>query len=156
MSAIKIGCGASRITPELGVSMAGYFTERKATAIHDDLYAKAMIFDDGNVSAGLLCCDLICLHKDEVAKIRKIISDKTGVKGENVMICATHTHTGPRTRTFRMSEDDEVTLQWLEGLPERAAQAAVSAMDNLELCDIAGGISYEDRIAFNRRYRMKD
>lgn len=156
MSVIKIGCGASRITPELGASMAGYFNERKATAIHDDLYAKAMIFNDGSVSAGLLCCDLICLHKDEVARIREIFSAKTGIKGENVMICATHTHTGPRTRMFRMSADDKVTPRWLEGLPEKAAQAAVEALDNLELCEIAGGISYEDRIAFNRRYRMKD
>ena len=156
MSTLNIGCGASRITPELGVSMAGYFTERKATAIHDELYAKAMIFNDGTVSAGLLCCDLICLHKNEVARIREIISEKTGMKGENVMVCATHTHTGPQTRTFRMSEDDKVTPRWLEGLPEKAAQAAVEAMGNLEPCEIAGGISYEDRIAFNRRYRMKD
>jgi hypothetical protein len=29
-------------------------------------------------------------------------------------------------------------------------------MGNLEPCEIASGISYEDRIAFNRRYRMKD
>ncbi|MFQ6043932.1 MAG: hypothetical protein ACE5PV_24025 [Candidatus Poribacteria bacterium] len=156
MSAIKIGCGASRITPEPGVSMAGYFTERKATAIHDDLYAKAMIFDDGTVSGGLLCCDLICVHKDEVAKIREIISEKTGLKGENVMICATHTHTGSETRRARIGEDDEATLRWLSGFPERAAQAAVEAMGNLEPCEIEGGISYEDRIAFNRRYRMKD
>ena len=156
MSVINIGCCTSKITPELGVSMAGYFTERKSTAIHDDLYAKAMIFDDGTVSAGLLCCDLICIHKDDIARMREIISEKTGMKGENVMICATHTHTGPRTRTFRMSEDDKVTPQWLKSLPEKAAQAAVEAMGNLEPCEIAGGISYEDRIAFNRRYRMKD
>lgn len=156
MSVIKIGCGASKITPELGVSIAGYFTERKATAIHDDLYAKAIIFDDGNVFAGLLCCDLICIHQDDVARIRNIISEKTGMKGENVMICATHTHTGPQTRKFRMSEDDKVTPRWLEGFPERAAQAAVEAMGNLEPCEIAGGISYEDRITFNRRYHMKD
>jgi hypothetical protein len=156
MSGIKIGCGASKITPGLGVSIAGYFTERKATAIHDDLYAKAIIFDDGNVFAGLLCCDLICIHKDDVARIRDIISKKTGMKGENVMICATHTHTGPQTRKFRMSENDKVTPQWLEGFPEKAAQAVIEAMGNLEPCEIAGGISYEDRIAFNRRYRMKD
>jgi len=156
MSVIKIGCGASKITPELGASMAGYFNERKATAIHDDLYAKAMIFDDGDVVAGLLCCDLICISKEDIAKIRDIISAKTGLKGENVMICATHTHTGPRTRTFRMNGDDEVTHQWLKGFPERAAQAAVEAVDNLEPVEILGGISYEDRIAFNRRYRMKD
>jgi neutral ceramidase len=156
MSTIRIGCGMSKITPGLGVSMAGYFSERKAAAIHDDLYAKTMIFDDGTVSAGILCCDLICIHKDEVARIREIISRETGIKGENVMVCATHTHTGPQTRSFRIKEDAEPTLRWLEGFPERAAQAVIEAMDDLEPCEIAGGVSLEDRIAFNRRYRMKD
>lgn len=66
MSNIKIGFGASRITPSIGVFMAGYFHERKATAIHDDLYAKAMIFDDGNVISGILCCDLISLDRKSV------------------------------------------------------------------------------------------
>ena len=55
-----------------------------------------------------------------------------------------------------MSEDDEVTFRWLEGFSKIAAQAAVEAMENLEPCEIEGGISLEDRIAFNRRYRMKD
>jgi hypothetical protein len=50
MSAIKMGFGASKITPEIGAFMAGYFHERQATAVHDDLFAKAMIFDVGFVS----------------------------------------------------------------------------------------------------------
>lgn len=156
MSTIKIGCGVSKITPGLGVSLAGYFEDRKATAVHDELHAKAMIFDDGSVTAGILCCDLICIHQDEVARIRQIISEKAGIKGENMLICGTHTHTGPQTRIFRIGTDDEPTLRWLESFPERAAQAVTEAMNNLEYCQIAGGISYEDRIAFNRRYRMKD
>lgn len=156
MLSAKIGCGASKITPGLGVSMAGYFHDRKATSIHDDLYAKAMIFHDGSISAGLLCCDLICIHRDEVAQIREAISKETGIKGENILVCGTHTHTGPQTRSFRINEDEGPTVQWLKGFPERAAQAAIQAMDNLEPCQISGGVSLEDRIAFNRRYRMKD
>lgn len=156
MSQIKVGCGESIISPGLGVLMAGYFEERKSTAIHDDLYAKAMIFNDGNETAGLLCCDLICIHKDEVAKIRQIISEKAGIKGENILICGTHTHTGPQTRGFRINPEEKPTIQWLEEFPERAAQAVIEAMKNLETCKISGGVSFEDRIAFNRRYLMKD
>jgi len=156
MSKIKIGCGQSVISPGLGVLMAGYFEERKSTGIHDDLFARAMIFHDGDNVAGLLCCDLICIHKDEIAKIRQIISEKTNMEGKNFLICGTHTHTGPQTRGFRVSSEEKPTLKWLEEFPEKAAQAVVEAMDNLEECSISGGISLEDRIAFNRRYRMKD
>jgi neutral ceramidase len=153
---VKVGFGASKITPGLGVFMAGYFHERQATAVHDDLYAKAMIFDDGETVAGILCCDLICLHSGEVKKVRDLISEKTGIKGENIMVCATHTHTGPQTRSFRIPEGGDVTIKWLEEFPEMAVKAVIDAKDNLEECAIAGGISYEDRIAFNRRYKMKD
>jgi len=81
MATVKTGFGASKITPERGVLMAGYFEERRSTATHDDLYAKAMIFDDGETSAGILCCDLICLQKDEVVKIRDIVSKKNWHEG---------------------------------------------------------------------------
>lgn len=156
MSKIKIGCGSAKITPGLGVAMAGYFHEREASAIHDALHAKALVFTDEDITAGLLCCDLICIPKDVSASIRENITKQTSVKGKNVMVCGTHTHTGPRMRRSRISEYVDPTLQWLDSFPEKAAQAVAEAMDNLEPCEIAGGISLEDRIAFNRRYRMKD
>jgi len=152
----KIGFGASKITPGLGAFMAGYFHERQATAIHDDLFAKAMVFDDGKTVAAILACDIICLVADEVAKVREVISKKTGIDGKNIMVCCTHTHTGPQTRTFRMPEGAEVTLKWLDEFPEMASLAVIKAMSNLEPCTMSEGIAYEDRIAFNRRYHMKD
>ena len=156
MSDMRVGCGAAAITPGLGAYMAGYFEEREATAIHDDLYARALVFDDGNVAVGLLCCDLICLQAEEVAKIREAIARQTDIPGEHVLVCATHTHTGPRTRRFRIQEKGGLTLEWLDGFSERAAQAVVEAAGSLESCTVEGGTSLEDRIAFNRRYRMKD
>ncbi len=156
MSALRIGFGASKITPGLGAYMAGYFHERQATAIHDDLFAKAMLFDDGNTIAGILACDLICLTADEVARVRETIHKKTGIDSKNIMVCCTHTHTGPRTRTFRMPEGADETQKWLAHFPEMASLAVVKAMSDLETRAISEGIAYEDRIAFNRRYHMKD
>jgi len=156
MSQMKLGCGIAKITPGLGVFMAGYFEERKATAIHDDLYARALVFKDDDVTAALLCCDVISIHRNQVAAIQKRVAGHTEIKPENVMVCATHTHTGPVTRMSRVKEGAEPTLQWLDSFPERAAQAVIDAASNLEACEIFGASSQEDRIAFNRRYRMRD
>jgi len=136
--------------------MAGYFEKRQATAIHDDLYARALVFDDGNTAAALVCCDLICLPAELVARVREAIAQRTGLAGENVLVCATHTHTGPETRPSRFGEEARPTVEWLESFPERAARAVVDAMGNREPCTVSGGQAFEDRIAFNRRYRMKD
>ena len=40
-SEVRVGAAAVVITPPLGVPMAGYYSERGATAVHDDLFARA-------------------------------------------------------------------------------------------------------------------
>ena len=155
MNRIDVGFGSSLVTPGLGVYMAGYFEKRRSTAMHDELYARAMVFDDGATRGALLCCDLITVPAEEVAKIREIVEARTGIPGKNVMVCGTHTHTGPNTRRGSLEEDDP-TIEWLDGMPARAAEAVVAAVGDMEGCTLAGGSAFEDRIAFNRRYHMKD
>lgn len=154
MSELRIGYGESCITPELGVSMAGYFEAREATAVHDELHARAIVFEADGTMAALLSCDMISAPKVHVDAIRQIVARDTSVPAEHVMVCATHTHTGPTTRS---SEDaNGPTIAWNEGLPERAAQAVILATTQLECVKMSGATSMEDRIAFNRRYHMKD
>lgn len=156
MSQIEIGCGIANISPGLGAYMAGYFEDRNATAIHDNLYARAMVFKDGVEIAAILCCDVICISKEQVASIREIIAKDTDIKGKNVMVCGTHTHTGPLHRISKDKAGAEPTLKWIDSFPKRAAQAVIKAVNNLEKCQVSSATSMEDRIAFNRRYRMKD
>lgn len=157
MSALRIGCAAADITPGLGVSMAGYFEERQATAIHDDLLARCLVFDDGTTTLALVSCDLICVPTDQTALVRKAVTRLTGIPAGNVMVTGTHTHTGPRVRTFLIQENGAgPTLDWLAGFPERVAQGVADALANLEPCTLAHAVAFEDRIAFNRRYRMRD
>jgi neutral ceramidase len=156
MSVLMVGCGAANITPALGVFMAGYFHERNATAVHDELYARALVFDDGDTKAAILVCDIICIPTEIVAQVRAAVERETDIPGGHVMVSATHTHTGPRTRSSRIQEEEGPTREWLASFPDRAAQAVVEATGNLEPCQVAGGVAHEDRIAFNRRYRMED
>ncbi|HOJ21483.1 MAG TPA: neutral/alkaline non-lysosomal ceramidase N-terminal domain-containing protein [Armatimonadota bacterium] len=156
MGTLKIGCGSAVITPGLGAHLAGYFNERRATAVHDDLFARALVFDDGTTRAALLACDVICLPEEEVARVREAIETRTGLSGSSVMVSATHTHTGPQTRAFQLPEDAEPTREWLKTFPERAAGAVVEALEKMEEVQVYHGTAFEDRIAFNRRYRMKD
>jgi len=156
MGALRVGSGAAKITPCLGVSLAGYFEERLATAVHDDLYARALVFDDGQVQAGLLSCDLIGVSAAQVASIRNLVAASAGLPAANLLVCATHTHTGPCNQTSEDTQGKEVTDEWIAAFPQRAAEAVIAAMANREPCSISGAYALEDRIAFNRRYRMKD
>lgn len=156
MSTIQVGGGQAVITPPLGASLAGYFEARQATAVHDELYARALALADGRETVILMCCDVICMPFELTAAIRAEVTRLTGVPGTRVMVSATHTHTAPQPRGFLLKADDTVTRAWLEGLPARAAMATVQAMAALEPCTVTTGAVMEDRIAWNRRYRMAD
>jgi len=156
MSTIQVGGGQAVITPGLGASLAGYFEARQATAIHDDLYARSLALGADGEAVILMCCDVICMPFELTAAIRAEITRLTGVPGSRIMISSTHTHTAPQPRAFMLKPEDTATRVWLEGLPARAAQAAVAAMAARETCTLAGAAVMEDRIAWNRRYRMRD
>jgi hypothetical protein len=156
MGTLRAGFGAAKITPGLDVSLAGYFEERLATAVHDDLYARALVLDDGQAQAGLLSCDLIGVSAAQVASIRNLVEAATELPAGSLLVCATHTHTGPRNQAREDTQGKNVTDEWIAAFPQRAAEAVIAAMADREPCSISGAYALEDRIAFNRRYRMKD
>ena len=75
--------------------MAGYYSERGAKGVHDDLYAKAIVLESGGTTAALVALDLISTPRDLVDDARREIERIAGIPGTNVMISATHSHTGP-------------------------------------------------------------
>jgi len=152
---MQVGCGRARITPDLGVYMAGYFEARFATAVSDELYAKALVFESDGTRAAIVSCDLICIPDSVVAQIREQVERLSGIPGANVMVAATHTHTGPIPMPDAV-EDGGITARWAEGFPSVVAHAAAIAVADLEPCDTAMGVAHEDRIAFNGRYYMAD
>ncbi|MDI6829662.1 MAG: neutral/alkaline non-lysosomal ceramidase N-terminal domain-containing protein, partial [Armatimonadota bacterium] len=135
-------------------SLAGYFYDRKSTAIHDDLLAKAVVFDNGKTKVAICVCDLLWIQSYQTAEVRKLVHEKTGIQPDNIMVSATHTHTGPETRVHQplAPTNDE----YIKELPRLIANAIIEANSNMKAATVKLGEEYEDRIAFNRRYRMKD
>src|SRR5687767_306558 len=94
----RVGAATEIITPPVGAPMAGYYSERLATGTHDELLAKALVIEEDGAKAALVVCDLISLPRRVVEEARELITKTTGIKGERVMISATHSHTGPVLR----------------------------------------------------------
>jgi hypothetical protein len=74
----------------------GYILRKQAaTAVHDRLLATAWVLSDGNTKLALITCDLIFVHPATVEQIRRRVVERTGIPHEHVMICCSHTHSGP-------------------------------------------------------------
>jgi hypothetical protein len=71
---LQVGFGEVDITPELGkkpVFMAGFGKNRKATAIHDPLMARAIVFGHDKAKVALVSVDVVGLFHAVNEQVRK-------------------------------------------------------------------------------------
>ena len=129
---LKVGAASVDITPPLGTPMAGYYAERAAEGVHDPLYAKAIVLERDGKKVALVGLDLIATTFGIVAEARRMIEETTGIEGADVMISATHAHTGPilqgkGDRIHPFGGKNPLTVKYGERLPGMIAEAVRKA-----------------------------
>lgn len=150
---LRVGFSAAPITPPLGKEIPGLFERRFAEGTHDPLFARAVMIDDGECAIAMVQCDAIFVSEDLVKRARKGAQKLCGVAGRNVLIAATHTHSGgPLFRGFLSEIDGE----YERFAADQAASAVADAHRRLQPC--AAGVieGAAEGVAFNRRFIMRD
>ena len=92
---LSAGYARVDITPPLGVNIAGYYKERIADGVLDNLYACALAVSDGKNTVLLITTDLCSLSDTMADEWRAEIAEKTGLPTQNIYTHAVHTHQGP-------------------------------------------------------------
>ncbi len=147
-----VGFQSVDITPPLGVPLSGHFVRRPSDEIHDPITAFATVLDDGQSRVALVGTDTIGLPKWLVDASREQIRKQTEIPGEAVMLWATHTHAGP---VLEREHPHGCHPEYNNVLPKLIASAVAGAVGNLQETTARVAIGHEDRISFNRRYRMR-
>ncbi len=158
---LQIGTAAVNITPPPGAPMAGYYYNRGAEGVHDALHAKALVFSQGGAKAALVVCDVSSLPRPIVEQARQLIARQSGVPAENVMISATHTHTGPvvlgpHSRYRLTGEMLRIAEEYRAALPAKIAESVRLAAGATQPARLWAGLGHEPSLTFNRRFHMKD
>ena len=154
---LKAGFSRLDITPPLGSFVAGYFSERYAKGVLDPLYLNALAVTDGKETALVITADLLYLLAKYADEIRKLISERTGVPANHIMLSCLHQHTsvavrcsdGPRSFPYDKTAMDVLYRKFAD-----AAQMALADMKDATLW--MGEGETEKPISFIRRYVMKD
>jgi neutral ceramidase len=121
------GVCETNITPPLGVWMSGYGGRpTPAVGVHDELFARALVFDNGERRVVLITADVIALDYATVERVRKGIAAQIHVSPDAIMLHCTHTHAGPNIGTFRcMGTPDasytDILTRKLIGVAKQAA-----------------------------------
>ncbi len=150
---IQAGCMRIDITPELGAEMPGSMQKRFAKGVHDPLFAHAMVLDNGEAAVALVGLDALSVKRSIVTKAREMISERTDVPASHVMVAASHTHNGGPIADCFLSESDPA---YCERVAQAVAEAVIQAWQCREPVSLTVGKGFEDSVAFNRRFRMKD
>ena len=149
----RAGCAQVKITPPLGVSLAGYFHDRVAASVRDDLHARAVVLESRGARLALVSCDLIAPNAEVTAAARELILDECGIPPECLLVCATHTHTGPAIGALGAVARDE---GYVASLPRRIADAVVAASGNTFEATLRPNRALAEGLSFNRLFRQRD
>jgi len=155
-----LGRAAVKITPPAGIPMAGYYNIRLAEGTHDDLFAKAVAFEQGGTRAVLVTCDLVSLPGEIVAEARKQAEAATGIPAANLFFSATHSHTGPllggRALQAASPAAKKIVDSYRVALAAKMAEAVRLAAASMVPAKISMGTGREESVSFYRRFLMKD
>jgi neutral ceramidase len=149
---LRAGAAASNITPPLGVSINGYFNDRTAAYIHDELHARCLVLDDGQTRLAIVVCDSCMIPRETLDAAKRRIQQKSGLAADHILISSTHTHTAPTSAAVFQSEPNKEYSQFLTA---RIADGVARAIHNLAPAKIAWGAGNLPDQVFNRRWKMK-
>jgi len=148
----KAGAAKSNITPSIGTSINGSFNSNSVKDVHDETYARCIVLDDGDKRLAFVVADLCVIGENEV-DIAKLKANKfTDIPVENILVSATHTHSGGTACSVFQNDPDSAYLSFLS---ERIGDAIIRANNNLEPARVGWAIGSEPNEVFNRRWKMK-
>ncbi len=74
--------------------LAGFHNKRPAMGVHDDIWARAIVWDDGQSRIAMVALDAIGLFHDDVLDIRRMV-ENAGLRIDHVIVLSTHNHEVP-------------------------------------------------------------
>ncbi len=150
---LNIGLAREIITPPFGAGLIGYINFRPAEGVLDDLFVHAMAMEKNGKYTGFLVFDLLHLGNFMFDEIR-IGLKAAGISwADDIIISATHTHTGFMSRGPSQRPEENYAYREAVAAAVRAMKRAVRSMAPAELFYAEHeGNPY----TFVRRYFMKN
>lgn len=163
---LKVGAGRTMVTPPPGEWMAGYppelhevegfpdnirgYVGRKepATGVHDPLWAKAVVLDDGDRRIGIVSIDTLVVTRDFTTRVREAIASRCGIPAHHLLINTTHTHSAPDVFGFHSALNESLEDQLFDGV----STAIESACAGLVEGSVGLRRGHVGEVAINRRH----
>lgn len=161
MMDFKVGFARITANPPMGIRIAGYYVDRRASGILDDLEFNALALKQGEKTSLLIVLDNVGIKQQFAKDICVAISNATGVSIEGICFSQTHSHTAPDVIAFNErfgsnDYDESIRERYNKELVLKACEVARLALLDLKPARMGYGVGVAPNVAFVRRFRMKD
>lgn len=151
------GFNRTVINPELGVAIDGYFVLRRTEGILDDIEINTLALTKNDRTILIMSLDVCQIKQEDAEVFCSLISDETGIPKEQIMIAATHVHTGPViSRAFFKENWSEKEQQYYEKLKLWIVESAKGAIADQRSAGMGWTVGHVPGFAYSRRFRMND
>lgn len=154
---LRAGCAKVDITPPLGLKLIGS-QGKPSDSVLDNLYGRALVLCDGANTVAIVSVDLLYSPLEEITNpVRALVAERVGIPEQNVMVCATHTHSGPDIFTnAKLSLESRIAPEDIDQAYVRTVigkLASVVQMAHRDMQDAKIGVATGalPEVAYNRR-----
>ena len=150
---IRAGFASRDITAPVGAEIPGSFIKRVNSGVLHPLEVSVAVIDNGARAVALVGVDALFVPGDLVRLALEGIESRTGLKRDQALIGASHTHCGGPVFEGLATRADPA---YVESVAEAIASAVVEARESMQESEIGIGSENEPGISFNRRFLMID
>lgn len=168
---LKAGFAETDISPRIRMEMPGNYGKMFHEKTHDPCKVRAVVFDDGTSRVALIGIDALMIHEDLVKEVRTEIEAKCGIPAQAIMIGASHSHSSGPVGMVQPGEYDYASTlvkslayeksscadpEYLTLVKKQLVEAVCQADHSRTEVTSGIGRGKEDKVAFNRRFLMKN
>lgn len=152
---LKAGAAITDISPVRPMFLYGYpHVPRLSTGVHDPLQAAALYLDSGRTELLVITLDILFISKESSERCRADLEAKTGIPAAQILISATHTHSGPVTADYLAFRSDPVVPKtdpvYLAHFESRIVEAGIAAWKKRADAELAAASVMIDGVGTNR------
>jgi len=149
--------GTARIdnTPSHNVWMEGMIRSHPSEGVHDPLFARALVLANSKDRAqafAIVSLNVCMLSSEQASSARAMVEGHTHIPASQIMLAASHTHSGPAIVGSLTPSEPE----YVEELLEKITIVVDEAATNIKPVAIGVGSGHEDSISHYRRLLADD
>ena len=151
---LRVGVARIDITPDRPLALEGYLDpeQRISAGVHDRLYARAIALSSGPRRLVLVSADLASFAFGP--HLQRLIGERVGLQAEDILLCATHTHSGPLL-SLNPDYPHPGNAAYTASLTERLVDVIGRALQTMAPARMAVGRS-TSRVGVSRRSILPD